>query len=147
MVYLVIETTDADVSFLRVVDIFLEMCVVKLVMLFMKVMFLVIVDIVNFMFILLICGCVEVSFVVAAYSGVFENDGTMLKFLGLVSCKKDFVLFLMKVVKDGWKFLCLLFDEDMEFENGLYCSRSMVDILIGDVVVDYIEILFGKFVC
>ena len=144
--YSVIETTDADASLSRAADILPEMRAVKLVTPSTKAMLLAIVDIVNLTSTLLICGRVEASLAVAAYGGVLENDGTMLKLPGLVSRKKDFVPPLTKAVKDGWKPPRLSFDEDTESENGLHRSRSMVDIPTGDVVVDYTETPSGKLV-
>ena len=144
--YSVIETTDADASLSRAADILPEMRAVKLVTPSTKAMLLAVVDIVNLTSTLLICGRVEASLAVAAYGGVLENDGTMLKLPGLVSRKKDFIPPLTKAVKDGWKPPRLSFDEDTESENGLHRSRSMVDIPTGDVVVDYTETPSGKLV-
>jgi manganese-dependent inorganic pyrophosphatase len=127
--YSVIETTDAEASLARVLDILPEMRAVKADDPSVHAMLLAVVDIVNLTSTLVICGRVEASLAVAAYGGSIEADGHLLRLPGLVSRKKDFIPPLTKAVKDGWQ------PPRLSTDGTLNKSTSMTDIPHSEVIV------------
>jgi len=145
--YSVIETTDAEASLARAADIIPEMRAVKLTDDSITAVLLAVVDIVNLTSTLLICGRVEASLALAAYGGQLEDEDTVLKLPGLVSRKKDFIPPLTKAVKDGWVPPRLSFEEHADAETpNLKRTKSMLEVAVGDVVVDYSETPSGKLI-
>jgi manganese-dependent inorganic pyrophosphatase len=145
--YSVIETTDAEASLARAADILPEMRAVKLTDDSITAVLLAVVDIVNLTSTLLICGRVEASLALAAYGGQLEDEDTVLKLPGLVSRKKDFIPPLTKAVKDGWMPPRLSFEESADSETpNLKRTKSMLEVAVGDVVVDYSETPSGKLI-
>ena len=131
--YSVIETTDAESSLARAMDMIPEMRAVKAEDPSVNAMLLAVVDIVNLTSTLIVCGRMEASLAVTAYGGEIEADGTLLRLPGLVSRKKDFIPPLTKAMKDGWR------PPRLSADGKMNKSASMINIPHGEVIVDYTD--------